>query len=86
MKRKSRVRVLGQYFKIEYCDLTADDLDGDCDPNKRIIRIEQTLEPDHMKRIIDHEVMHARLFVSGLYEGFTGRQQEALAVLAESKN
>jgi len=64
----------------------AEEIDGECDPNKRIIRIEQTLEADHMKRIIEHEKFHAKLFVSGLAEDLTEKQQEALCVLAESKD
>jgi len=87
MGRQSRVRVLGQYFKIIYEDLTAENIDGDTDINKRLIRIDSCItDPEHIRRIIAHEKFHAKLAVSGISELLGEEVEEALAILAESRD
>ena len=85
MKKPIRKRVLGQWVTIQHVDLTKEDLHGDCDAVKRVIRIEITLEGEEFKRILAHELEHARLRLSGLAELMSDDLEEALACLAESK-
>lgn len=85
MKRKSKIKVLGQWIKIEHVDLTKEDLFGDACAITRKIRLETTLTDSEYKRLLAHEVEHIRLRLSGLVEMMTPELEEALAVLAESR-
>ena len=84
-KKRTRAKCLGQWVDIQHCDLTEEGLLGDCDPSKRIIRIEVTLEGAEYKRIEAHEFAHMKMALSGLVEMMSPELEEALAVLAESK-
>lgn len=84
-KRKTKIKVLGQWVKVEHVDLVKEDIHGDACAVTRVIRIETTLEGDHYGRIMKHETEHMRLRLSGLAELMTDELEEALACLAESR-
>lgn len=84
MKRRKRMKVLGQWVTIDHCDLKNEELWGDCDVGKRIIRIKDDATDEEYQRVLRHEVCHMRLGISGLSEFLTPELEEALAVLAET--
>ena len=93
MKKKSKIRCLGQWVRIEHCDLTKANDDqtallGHCLADKRLIKIEETLDYAEYDRVLRHEIFHMRLAISGLsqMEGMSEDLEEALATLAESKD
>ena len=88
-KKKSRIRVLGQWVELKHEDLsTAGDdnipLLGDCDCDSRVIRIEASLEGEQYNRVLRHEIFHMKVRLSGLKELLQDDVEEALAVLMES--
>ncbi len=84
MKRRKRMKVLGQWVTLEHTDLQSEELWGDCDVAKRHIRIKVDATDDEYNRVLRHEVCHMRLGISGLSELMTPELEEALAVLAET--
>tara|TARA_R100000742_G_C4256970_1_gene74823 strand:+ start:129 stop:404 length:276 start_codon:yes stop_codon:yes gene_type:complete len=90
MKKPEKIKILGQWAKVQYVDLTkggeavGEVLYGDCDVATRTIRIEKSLDDNLTKRVIKHETMHMKLGLSGLSEILTDEQEEAICVLVES--
>ena len=88
MKKHDRVKVLGQWVRVEHKDLSVDaapdeNLHGDCNVERRLIRLDQSLEGADYKRVLRHEKMHMKLGLSGLSELLTPEQEEAICVLSE---
>lgn len=87
MKRKAKAKVLGQWIKILHCDLTNEDSEecllGDCDVDKRVIRIEESLSDQEYKRVLRHEMFHMKVGLSGLREQLDEELEESLATLME---
>jgi hypothetical protein len=91
MKKRSKLRVLGQWVELQHVDLSTSDDDGtallgDCDSDRRIIRIDESLEGEEYQRVLRHEVFHMKLRLSGLKELVADDVEEALAVLMEIKD
>ncbi len=91
MKRPERVKILGQWCKVNFTDLKEEGnrnneiLYGDCNLTTRTIRVEQSLDDEIAKRVLRHEKMHMKLGLSGLSEMLNPEQEEALCVLMESE-
>lgn len=88
LKKRNRIKVLGQWVTLEHADLSKADTDGgelcgDCDVDKRIIRLDEKLEGEEYRRVLRHEVFHMKVRISGLKELLSDEVDEALAVLAE---
>lgn len=84
MKRRKRMKILGEWVELEHVQFDNDDRWGDCDVGKRIIRIVETATDEEYARVLRHEVCHMRMGISGLTEFMTPELEEALAVLAET--
>ena len=88
MKKRNRIKVLGQWVTLEHTDLSKADTEGgglcgDCDVDKRVIRIDHNIEGDEYNRVLRHEVFHMKVRIAGLKELLSDEVDEALAVLAE---
>lgn len=88
MKKRKRIKVLGQWITVEHCDLSkagesGEALCGDCNVDRRVIRIDETIEGEEYKRVLRHETFHMKVRISGVNEMLTDEIDEALAVLAE---
>ena len=89
MKKPSRVKILGQWIEIQHVDLSpekedAEILYGDSDLRARLIRIDINLDGAAFKRILNHEMYHMKLGISGLAETMPDNLEEALCILAET--
>lgn len=84
-KRKTKIKILGEWIKIEYCSIEVmDGCWGDSDSQARVIRIEEGLDDAMYKRILSHETMHMKLGLSGISEHLTTETEESICVLMES--
>ena len=87
VKRKSKVRILGEWIKLNYVEnLIAEDGDkcwGVCHEDTRTIDLEMTMCDEMHKRTLNHEKMHMKLRLSGIIEILSEDADEALARLAE---
>jgi len=83
MKKRSRIKILGQWVNLEHVDLTKEGVHGDCDVEQRKIRIHIGLEGERYKRVLRHECEHMKFGLSGLVELLTPELEEALCTLAE---
>lgn len=84
MKRKTRIRVKGEWVRVEHVDLSVEELLGDADINKRVIRIEISLTDKEYKRVLAHEKMHMILGLSGLAELLSAELEEGICVAMET--
>ncbi len=78
------VEILGNRFKVIYCDLSKEDLCGDCDTNKRIIRISTHITPDEQVSTLFHECLHAALGIAGINNLLTEEVEEAIVCCIEN--
>ncbi len=89
MKKRNKIKILGQWVTIEHCKLPESDDEevdtilGDCDVSTRTIRIDKDLEGVAYTRILRHEMFHMKVGLSGIGELLDLKLEEALAVLAE---
>ena len=84
MKKRNRIRVLGQWIDLIHVDLTDEGVHGDCDVESRTIRIHIGLEGPRYTRVLRHELFHMKVGLAGLTELMSPELEEALAVLAET--
>jgi len=83
MKRRNKVRILGQWITIQHVDLSKEEIHGDADTHKKIIRLDSSLNDTEYKRVLRHESYHIKLGLSGMSEQLDEKVEEALCVLAE---
>lgn len=83
-KRPRTISVMGTKYKIRYRNLDAYDYEGRIYPMERLIVVHNKYDKEATYNIIRHEVMHAMLMISGITEGLTEAQEEALCVLMET--
>ena len=61
-----------------------DDCEGACYASERMIKIDSNIsDPARYKRVVDHELAHMLMRISGVAETLNEQQEEALAVLME---
>ena len=86
MKKRARVKVLGQWIRIEH--VPSEQMEGClgfCIVEKRLIQLDASLEGDEYKRVLKHEITHMKHRISGLIEMMSPELDEALAVLSETE-
>ncbi len=81
---ETTVSVLGVNFIVKYSDLSKEELCGDCDVNKRIIRISTHITPDEQVSTLFHECIHAALGIAGINNLITEEVEEAIVCCIEN--
>ena len=77
------IEILGVEFKVKVVKLKG--VYGDCDTDKRVIRLDSSLSKSDRERTLFHEAIHAALRVSGFAELLSDeKQEEALTVMLEN--
>ena len=61
------VPIFGTDYKIFFVD-PVDDKDGDCCFEKKIIRVHPELDQENREKTLLHELGHAIIFETGLYQ------------------
>jgi hypothetical protein len=74
----STITVLGIEFKVEYLDLSKEDLMGDSDIDKKLIRINSTVSHDIQKSTLFHECIHMALRIPGFDHIISAKTEEAI--------
>lgn len=77
----NKISILGKEFKVVVTALKG--LHGDCDVDKRVIRIHQNSTVESARETLFHESLHAAFAVSGLKEIITDEQEEAIVRMIE---
>lgn len=75
------ISILGKTFKVTVTSLRG--LHGDCDIDKKIIRVNQNSSIEDARETLFHESLHAAFAVSGLKEIITDEQEEAIVRMIE---
>jgi hypothetical protein len=87
--KKQGVRVLGVLFEVNFSEKVLDDdgadVYGTTDGPGRLISVSTTLNKteDARSATLVHEWCHAVLYVTGLSEGLTVEQEEAIVIANE---
>lgn len=85
MKKATRVRIMGVWIKIKHVEGLYEDqaMFGEYDSDTRTIRLEDLLEGNRYKEVLNHEKFHALCQLSGQTEILDDKAEEALAVMME---
>ena len=78
------IEILGNTFKVIYIDLSKEDLCGDCDVNKRLIRISTAISAEEQVSTLFHECIHAALGLAGINNLFSEEIEEAVVCCIEN--
>ena len=81
-----KTTVLGETITVRHVHklrVGEDDCEGACYASERLIKIDDALTGDRYRRVVDHELAHMLMRISGVAETLTEQQEEALAVLLE---
>jgi Zn-dependent peptidase ImmA (M78 family) len=81
------MKIMGRDLMVIYVDQIPDkdaDTIGLYDGNQSIIYIKKGLTPNHEKRTLIHELVHAMLCVSGQRHHFKDKTEEAICDLMEN--
>ncbi len=82
-----KTTVLGETVTVRHVPhlrVGDDECEGACYASRRLIKIDSNIvDPDRYKRVVDHELAHMLLRISGVAETLTEGQEEAIAVLLE---
>jgi len=82
-----KTTVLGMTVTVQHVHklrVGDDDCEGACYASERLIKIDDSITGDRYRRVVDHELAHMLLRISGMAEVLTEQQEEAIAVLLES--
>ncbi len=71
--------VMYRVFEMSAPLAAAENIDGICEPNHKIIRIREDLNRDDMARILLHEIIHAAFDMGALAEA---QEERIVTVLA----
>ena len=79
--------VLGETIRVKHVPnlrVGDDDCEGACYASERLIKINSDIvDEGRYRRVVDHELAHMLMRISGVAETLTEGQEEALAVLLE---
>ncbi len=82
-----KTTVLGETVTVKHVRnlrVGEDDCEGACYASERLIKIDSNIvDEGRYRRVVDHELAHMLMRISGVAETLTEGQEEALAVLLE---